>query len=734
MSLRSLAPLAVVAAVFGFAGSPVRAQRPMAASPSAPAFTLAQVKSYPFPTELVAGATGSRVAWAFEEAGVRNVYVAEAPEWKARRLTDYTDDDGQELTSLAISADGSRVVYGRGGDHGSNWNDTLPVNPMGATNPVTVQVWSVPFEGGEPKTLAEGDLPEVSPKGDVVAFLKDRQVWSAPIDGSSPAKKLFAAHGDNEEIQWSPDGSRLAFVSSRGDHAFVGIYTNPSTPILWIAPSTSRDSMPRWSPDGRRIAFVRRPGAGGPPAPILERRRQPWSIWTADATTGEGQILWKAGDALTDSYPTTDGGANLHWAAEGRITFLTYADGWPHLYSISERGGASLLLTPGSFMAEHIRLSPDRRSLVFAANAGPAAGDIDRRHVMRVPVDRAVPEVLTPGAGLEWSPTVTGDGRFVAYLGATPQRPPLPAVKPVAGASVPRVLAEDRMPADYPSAALVTPKPVTFKSSDGLTIHAQLFEAPGGAARKPAIVYVHGGPPRQMLLGWHYSSYYANAYAMNQYLASRGFAVLSINYRLGIGYGFEFHRPPAAGAQGASEYLDVKAAGEYLRSLPQVDPARVGIYGGSYGGFLTALALGRNSDIFAAGVDIHGVHDFTVGGSGAGGAFQAAVTGSARFEPSDRDQAVAVAWRSSPVSSVDSWRSPVLLIHGDDDRNVAFSQTVDLARRLEAKGVPFEELVIVDDTHHFMRHANQVRVDAAIAGYFEKRFLSPVGLSGGARR
>jgi len=171
----------------------------------------------------------------------------------------------------------------------------------------------------------------------------------------------------------------------------------------------------------------------------------------------------------------------------------------------------------------------------------------------------------------------------------------------------------------------------------------------------------------------------------------------------------------------------VKAAGEYLRSLPQVDPARVGIYGGSYGGFLTALALGRNSDIFAAGVDIHGVHDFTVGGSGSGAAFQSAMTGSARFEPSDRDQAVAVAWRSSPVSWVDGWRSPVLLIHGDDDRNVAFSQTVDLARRLEAKGVPFEELVIVDDTHHFMRHANQVRVDAAIAGYFEKRFLSPVG-------
>ncbi|MEO8501333.1 MAG: prolyl oligopeptidase family serine peptidase [Vicinamibacteria bacterium] len=689
-------------------------------------FNLDQVKSYPFPNELTAAETGSRIAWAMNERGVRNVFVAEAPEWKARQLTAYTRDDGQELTSIALSADGAFVIYVRGGDHGANWDDSLPVNPAAATAPSAVQVFSVPFSGGEPKSLGEGDLPAVSPRGDRVAYEKDRQILVAPIDGSTLARKLFTARGENADAVWSPDGARLAFVSNREGHSLLGVFTDEATPILWIAPSTSRDSSPRFSQDGKRLAFVRRPGGGGPPAKILEPHHQPWQIWTADSATGEGRMLWAAPETLPGSFPTTDGQANLNWAAVGRIVFLSYQDGWPHLYSIPEGGGAPLLLTSGEFMAEHIKLSADRRSLVFAANTGNTPNDVDRRHLVRVPVDRAAPEVLTPGTGLEWSPVVTGDGQWIAYLGATAQRPPLPMVRPATGGPG-HVLTEDRVTPDFPLARLVIPKPLTYTSEDGLVIHAQLFETPGGPAKKPAVVYVHGGPPRQMLLGWHYSDYYANAYAENQYLASRGFVVLAINYRLGIGYGYDFHRPRQAGAQGASEYKDVKAAGLYLQRLSQVDPSRVAIYGGSYGGFLTALALGRDSAIFSAGVDIHGVHDFTAPDSGAGRALQAQMTGSAKFEPNDSEQALEVAWRSSPVSSVPTWRSPVLLIHGDDDRNVRFTQTVDLARRLAEKGVPYEEIVIVDDTHHFMRHANQVRVDAAIAEFLERKLKPQAG-------
>jgi dipeptidyl aminopeptidase/acylaminoacyl peptidase len=414
--------------------------------------------------------------------------------------------------------------------------------------------------------------------------------------------------------------------------------------------------------------------------------------------------------------PRTHGGTNLHWAATERIAFLSYQDGWPHLYSIHETGGEPLLLTPGEYMAEHISLSQDGRWLVFTANAGDDPLDIDRRHVVRVPVDRSAPEVMTRGSELGWYPVTTGDGETLAFIGATAQRPPLPTVIPFGGGAA-RTLAADRVPDDFPAEQLVTPAQVVVEASDGVTVHAQLFDRPGGPAQKPAVIFVHGGPPRQMLLGWHYSDYYSNAYAVNQYLASRGFVVLSVNFRLGIGYGYEFHQPPNSGARGAAEYLDVKAAAEYMRDLPRVDGSRIGIYGGSYGGYLTALALARNSDLFAAGVDIHGVHDW------ASRRARDMMNREKYEQAPDLERALKVAWESSPVSAMATWQSPVLVIHGDDDRNVRFSQSTDLVRRLEEHGVPHETLVIPEDTHHFMRHANVIAVYSATAEFLERKLM-----------
>ncbi|WP_205502429.1 S9 family peptidase [Rufibacter psychrotolerans] len=680
-------------------------------------FSFEAVKAYPFPTALTASAQGSRIAWAVDEQGKRNIYVAEGPDFAPRRLTNYLQDDGQELTSVSVSPDGKWVVYVRGGDHGSSWNEEAPVNT--SFSPVTpkVQIWNVPFTGGEPKALGEGENPAISPKGESLAFTKNGQVWGVPLDGSAPAKQLFSARGTNGSLEWSPNGDQLVFVSNRGDHAFIGVFTNAETPITWLAPSFTRDRNPRWSPDGKQIVFVRTPGMGGAPDSVLAPRHQPWSIWTAEVSTGKASKLWEAPKTLAGSFPGTHGGANLHWAAYDRIVFLSYQDNWPHLYSIPATGGKALLLTPGNFMAEHIRLSPDKKWLVFSANSGPDKQDIDRRHVARVPVDKAAMEVLTPGTDLEWTPVVTGDGNSIVYFSATSQRHPLPAMMPFKKGK-PTLLGESLLPAQLPFKQLVTPKQVTFKAPDGTTIHGQLFE-PKGGGKKPAIVYVHGGPSRQMLLGWNYSEYYSNVYALNQYLTNLGFVVLSVNYRLGIGYGYDFQNPENANTKGNSEYQDIKAAGEWLAQQPQVDASRIGIYGGSYGGYLAAMALAKDSKLFAAGVDIHGVHDRTITRT-------LGITAPDRYERApDADLASKVAWQSSVTAHVDGWTSPVLIIHGDDDRNVQFSQSTDLVQRLEAKGVPYETMVIVDDTHHWMSHANALKVGLATADFFQRKLMKP---------
>ena len=683
----------------------------------AQSFSLESVRNYPFPSDLTRSAQGSRMAWAMNEQGKRNVYVAEGPAFAPRKLTNYMVDDGQEISSLAISDDGRWVVYVRGGEHGANFDDELPVNARSLPTPSTVQIWRVPFAGGDPVVVSEGDEPVLSPDNKRVAFIKGGQVWAAPLDGSLAAKILFTARGTNSSLQWSPDGSRLAFVCDRKDHAFVGVFTDEATPITWMAPSFARDASPRWSLDGRQLAFVRTAGRGNEPDSLLPRKSRPWSIWIADVTTGTGALRWQSPKTLAGSLPSTQGGTNMHWAATNQIVFVSYQDGWPHLYGMAASGGAPLLLTPGPFMVEHVSLSPDRQWLVFSVNTGPDKLDIDRRHVARVPVDKAAMEVLTPGTGLEWTPVVLGDNKTVAMLSATAQRPPLPAVMPFSPGT-PKLLGEKLLPADFPQNKLITPKQVVFTAPDGTTIHGQLFEKEGSPAKKPSLIYVHGGPPRQMMLGWHYSDYYANAYAMNQWLANQGFVVLSVNYRLGIGYGFDFQNPANGGAMGASEYQDVKAGAVWLAQQPQVDATRIGIFGGSYGGYLTALALARDSKLFAAGVDTHGVHDWNRD------EFTAGQTG--RFEKiPDFDKAMRVIYESSPISSVKTWTSPVLLIHGDDDRNVRFSQTTDLVQRLEKQGVPMETMVIVDDTHHWMRYTNALRAGNATADFFKRKLMTP---------
>jgi len=678
----------------------VKAQKP---------FTLEQILSAPFPTELTAAPAKGRVAWIFNALGRRNLWIAEPTangSYKARQVTSYGEDDGQDLGQLSWAPNAETIVFTRGGDLEFS-NKPYP-NPASAPQGVEQAVWAVAISTGQATKLSEGHFPSVSPKGDAVAFLLKTQIWLTKLDGSGKPEQLIHANGELFTLRWSPDGSKLAFVSRRGDHGFVGVYDFAQKSLVYLDPSVDSDFEPAWSPDGKQIAFIRIAVAKGR-LPFSPRREgQPWSIRIAEVATGKAREVWHAEPGKGSEFHEIVADDQLFWAAGNRIVFPWERDGWVHLYSVSTSGGAAKLLTPGNFEVEYASISENREEVVFSSNQD----DIDRRHVWRVSPSGDRPTAVTSGAGIETAPVLASDNRTVFLLRSDARTPMRPAI--VAGKGELHDLAPEAIPGDFPADSLVTPQQVIFPAADGMQIHGQLFLPPNASdnARRPAILFFHGGSRRQMLLGWHYMFYYSNTYAMNQYLASRGYVVLSVNYRSGIGYGLDFREALNYGAAGASEFNDVQGAGVYLRTRADVDPHRIGLWGGSYGGYLTALGLARASDLFSAGVDIHGVHDWNT----------EIPNFAASYKPTDRPDAARLAWESSPLSSVSTWRSPVLLIQGDDDRNVPFNEMVDLAEALRKQGVSFEQLVFPDEIHDFLLHRTWLAAYHAASDFFDRQF------------
>ena len=370
-------------------------------------FTLEQIMSAPFPTDLTAAPKSGAVAWVLDQNGARNIWVAEAPDYKGRRLTDYHDDDGQEIAQIAWTPDGRSIIYVRGGDF-----ETFRDNPNPASLPQGVEqdIWIIPVSGGAPRKIAEGSQPAVSPKGDLIAFLKKDEIWSVgPEENAKPAQ-LIHTKGQAGELRWSPDGARLAFVTTRTDHSFIGVYNVASKSLLYLDPSVDRDSNPAWSLDGKQIAFIRLPANSsriffGP----QRTSAQPWSIRLADVDSGNGRELWHAADGPGSAFHAMVADNQLFWGAGDRIVFPWERTGWMHLYSISTHGDAPTPLNvSGDFEIEHVSMSADAKTVLFSSNQD----DIDHRHLWRVTV---LGENLTPitrGDGIEWSPTETSPSSY----------------------------------------------------------------------------------------------------------------------------------------------------------------------------------------------------------------------------------------------------------------------------------------------------------------------------------
>jgi dipeptidyl aminopeptidase/acylaminoacyl peptidase len=671
------------------------------------------VLSAPFASALTADPSGRRFAWVENSEGRRNVWLATprrgGPGFESRVLTRYAEDDGQDLGELHFVPGRDTLVYVRGGDF--EYPDKTYPNPAHAVTPPEQDLWLAGFGGGTPLKLAEGHAPAVAPGGERIVFVRKGNLYGIAPRAGAKAEELVRGLGDLGSVRFAPDGRSFAFVSQRRDHSVIGIYAFADRSVRWVDAGFGYDTEPSFAPDGARMAFLRLPYQPDEVGIGPHRTGTPWSIRVASVATGRSAEVYRAPAGPGSVFHGLASEGQLYWTKGGELVFPAERDGWLHLYAVPAAGGSARLLTPGAFEIEYAAGAADGGSIVYAANAG----DIDRRHLWRLSLPGGELAALTPGEGIETMPVVGADGVTVAYLAATAHIPMQAAVLEPGGHGT--GLRTGSLPVSFPADALVVPQAVALTARDGVLAHGDLFLPPPGAAgtRHPAVVFMHGGPIRQMLLGWHYMDYYSNAYGMNQYLASRGYVVLSLNYRAGIGYGLDFREAEHYGATGASEYNDVLAAADYLRGRADVDPARLGLWGGSYGGYLTALGLARNSELFAAGVDLHGVHDW----------YHYDLTLTRNNVPYyDRDvtaAALETAWRASPMSAVPTWRSPALFVHGDDDRNVSFSETTRLVTALHARGVECEELVLPDEIHDFLRHASWLRVYGATSEFLDRR-------------
>lgn len=651
---------------------------------------LAEMLAAPAAASLVGARDTELFAWVETASGVRNVWVG-GPGKPARRVTRYQADDGIQIYGLALSPDGRKLAFVRGGDE--EWADEEGQPNTGSAPLIPPQeVVLVDLGAGTINVVGEGHSPVFSPDGRALAFTRRGQLWLAA--SGEPARRIAHLRGSVRRPSWSPDGTALLFSEVREDNSYIALVDADGTRLRYLDAGLGQSVEPVFSPDGKAVAFIR---YLDPPAGAGERGGPYWSLRQVDIVTGVARELWRPTAGQGGRYAGTRS-RNLFWSRSGVLLFPWEESGWLHVYALDPaRPAAPRALTRGAFEVESFALDERANVLIHADNSA----DIDGRTIRRTPLAGGRTQPVARAGGMQFAPVVAGTA--LAAIATDTAQPAHPVM-----------LAEGRwQPLRQPASlgSFDAPQSVRFPSTDGQTVYGQLFRA-AGPGPHPAVIFIHGGPRRQMLAGMHPSSYYARTYLLNQYLAARGFTVLAVNYRGGTGYGQAFRDAAETGREGASEYRDILAAGRWLAARPEVDGARIGLWGGSWGGYLTALSLARDSDLFAAGVDLHGVHTLLRAPS-------------TKRSPAQQQDDRQLQWDSSPVAAIDGWRSPVLLIHGDDDFNVDFAQSVLLARELAARGIPYEELVFPNERHSFFRHDSWVRALTATAGFLERKLGAP---------
>ena len=454
-------------------------------------------------------------------------------------------------------------------------------------------------------------------------------------------------HGQNLPATQPPQHTETTTT----EQAAVASQTKPPT-----APK-DRDvqlSQLQWSEDGKNAVLMGR----------AADNKDRW-VMLLDPVTGKTKTLATVHD---DAWVDGPGAFTLGWFPDNtHVYFESERDGWAHLYSVSIDGGEPRQLTSGPFEVSDVRLSQDKTKFYFTSSEG----SVFQRHLFSMPVDGGKRTQITglPGQNqVDISPDETTLADVRSYSNKPPELYLLPnrpmddkqsaSIKPVTNSPIPEFFSND----------WIDPRLVSFKARDGATVWGRMYMPSNYKGGGPAVLFVHGAGYLQNVHRW-WSSYYRE-FMFNHLLMERGFVVLDIDYRGSAGYGREW-RTAIYRHMGGKDLTDHVDAVNYLVREHGVDPKRIGIYGGSYGGFITLMAMFTEPDVFAAGAALRPVTDWAHYNNG--------YTSNILNLP----QADAESYKqSSPIYFANGLKGALLICHGMVDVNVNFQDTVRLVERL----------------------------------------------------
>lgn len=632
---------------------------------------------------------GARVLFTWERAGIANLYVGDAA-GAPKALTNYENGG----VGNAFWGDAQTVYFSRGGDL---WRVGVGVG-------APVAVWTTPAaESNITLSPDSKSLAFVRPAGQgrgadlIVRTLADQKETTIAHDGNSIAG-----------LSWSPDGRHVAYAagatSIRHDQApeYSGVKI-----IYTITERTSSQSFVVPVTGGKAVA-IGTPGGGGvrwlDASHVVFDRTSPdfkkRTNYVADIATGTTRVAREDVDEKFWSI-TGDAGAGLLPSPDGKwLAVVSDRDGWDHIYVMPAAGGEGVQITKGKFEAWRPVWSPDSTRIAFDANEPDRPGT---RHLGVATIGRnpatATIVMVTSGRGTNTSPQWSPDGAKLVYQHTDPQNSAdLFSVDAKAGATPTRL--SDSMPSSIDRSMFVAPEFVHYPGPDGASVPGWLYVPKGldKTRKHPAIVWIHGDGVNQNYDGWHVQRNYAVYSSVHQYLLQQGYVVFMPDYRGSIGYGRAWRQGVYMDV-GGKDAKDAWMAANYLKTLDYVDMERVGVWGLSYGGFFTLIAVTDQPTLFRAGIDVAGVVDYAMYYEDPyHGGWTASRIGTPQQNP-------AVYAGASPISHIDRLQRPLLILHGTADVNVPYLHSVRLIDEALAKGkgglVQF--MVYPGEFHYFTR-------------------------------